>query len=126
MELMVACAILGIMLSAASVDLVRVKAVQNAQDAKMRLRQVAQAVFAVNYCSIPANACNAAPLAATLPAPGSVVQQFGYTFTQTTNADGTWTFVAVPIAEGFSGQGSFFISGDAILRCGITATAGPC
>jgi len=126
LEVVLAMGLLMVLMAGATVNLVRIRAYENEQIAKTRLRQVAQAVFSVNYCAIPANACNAAALAATLPAPGSVVQQFGYRYTMTVNPDGAWNFIAIPIAQGFTGQNSYFISGDTILRCGTDAGAPPC
>src|SRR5260370_42166806 len=83
LELVIAMAILAVLLAGSAVSVVRLKAVQNQQDARTRLRDVAQAVFTTKFCAISANGCNAAPLQATLPAPGSVIQQSGYVFTMT-------------------------------------------
>lgn len=124
-ELLIVMAIAGVLLASSSASVLRIRAIQNQTDAKIRLRQVAQAKTAVAYCAIPANMCSAAPLAATLPAPGVLLQSgYQYTFVQVDAV--SWTFTAAPISEGFTGADTYFVDQTSIIRCGMNAGAPPC
>jgi type II secretory pathway pseudopilin PulG len=125
LELLIVMAITAIILAASSASVLRIRAIQNQTDAKIRIRQVAQAQTAVAFCAIPANMCSAAPLAAILPPPGEVLQS-GYRFTFVRVDPVSWTFTATPISAGFTGADNYFVDQTSIIRCGMDASAAPC
>lgn len=126
LELMIATLVAAVMLSAATVGIVRLNAVGNQLSARDRVKQVASAKYIVTYCAIPANACSGMPFAPIVPPAGQIVTE-GYTFQMTLVDGNTWTFTATPVAWGYSGAASFFVTNDQILRCtadGSTPDAG--
>lgn len=129
LELVFALAILSVMLSMAVVPIMKLRATQNTQDAKARLRQVSNAAATVAMCNIPANACSSAAVAALVPTPGSIVSQgFTYQFTQV-DAN-TWQMTATPVALGFTGVMGIYIDSTSVMRCNpagaATASSGTC
>lgn len=130
LELVICCAVTAILMSAATVAIVRVRLAENQVAAKQRVRSVILAENASNWCAIPANAC-ATPLTSTIPAPGSIVQS-GYTFVFVNVGGGAWTYQAIPQIQGTGGTGfvSFYADNTGVLRCSAgtpaTASSGPC
>ena len=125
LELVIAMAVMAVLMAGTTVAAFRIIAARNQQDAQVHMRAVQQAEFTVAYCAIPANACNAGPMAASLPVPG-VFSMSGYTYTFVRVDVNAWTYQAVPTVPGFSGTGSFYIDSTGIMRCNFegVATAG--
>ena len=116
LELLIAMAITTVLLAGSTALVYRVRAVQNQADAQTRLRQIAQAEAAIAICAQTAGCVPGVGLTAIIPADGSVIQQSGYTFTFNWN-QGSWTYTAVPTAQGFSGTGTFYIDYTGVCRC---------
>ena len=116
LELLMAMAITTILLAGSTALVYRVRAVQNQADAQTRLRQIAQAEAALAICAQTAGCIPSVGVTAIIPADESVIQQSGYTFTFNWN-HGSWTYTAVPSAQGFSGTGTFYIDFTGVCRC---------
>jgi type II secretory pathway pseudopilin PulG len=126
LELLIAMAITTILLAGSTVLAYRVRAAQNQTDAQTRLRQVAQAEAAIAICAQTAGCTSGVGITAIIPPDGSAIQQSGYTFTFNWN-NGYWTYTAVPIVQGFSGTGTFYMDFTGLGRCSPdnTPSAGP-
>ena len=116
LELLIAMAITTILLASSTALIYRVRAVQNQTDAQTRLRQIAEAEAAIAICAQTAGCTPNIGLTAIIPPDGSAIQQSGYTFTFKWNG-GYWTYTAVPIVQGFSGIGTFYIDYTGVCRC---------
>ena len=122
-ELLIVCAVMLILAAVAFPNLLQMRISENQAAARKQVVRVLDAISSVNICGITTG-CNPAPVQPLIPAPGTITQG-GYTFTFQ-QAGTTWSYVAVPVAAGFSGHQSYFVNQDGILRCGIDATAAPC
>lgn len=115
-ELLVAMAISAILLAGSTAMVFRVRATQNQVDAQTRLRQVAQAEAAISICAQTTECTPSVGLTSIIPANGSAIPQSGYIFAFNWNG-GNWTYTAIPIAQGFSGIGTFYVDVTGIIRC---------
>jgi hypothetical protein len=125
LEAVIAIAMLTTALAGTTVSAVKIRAAQNTDVARMRLRQVANAAAAAETCNATSGCVNSAALMAQIPNYGTVQTQ-GYIYSMVDLGGGNFAYTAVPVSPGFTGVQSFYISDDAILRCGTDASAAPC
>lgn len=116
-EVLLAMAISMVVFAGSVANVMLVKAVDNLQTAKARVRQVSTAVAAEQVC-LATPGCTPSPaLMATIPALGSV-KQFGYLYSMSVSGS-TWTYTAVPIADGATGLGSVYVDQTGVVRCSL-------
>jgi len=126
LELLIAGMVSTILLCMATVNVVQVRASQNQENARTRLRTVAQAQASIALCNAQRGCVVPNGIAHIVPPVGTVTQ-FGYTYTMGTDAvTGEWWLTANPVVVGFSGTQTYFIDDTGILRCGLSSSSPPC
>ena len=130
LEVVIAMSLSVVLMSMTVVPFVRLRASQQTEMAKNRLRQVQTSAQLVALCSIPQSSCSAAAVAGLVPPPGTITTS-GHVYTFIQIDANTWSLEAHPQALGATGVAGLYISNsDGILRCNYagtaTATSGPC
>lgn len=126
LELILAMAVTGVMLTSATVAVVANIRTRNATTAKTRLRQVAGANNALAICAATSGCVPSHALQAMIPAAGTITTE-GHVYVYViVDGMGDWTYSATPLQSGFTGNESLFISNAGTMRCafgGMNATA---